>query len=106
MTGGPVASGEIRASRHVPGADGQAFAAPGFERAARRERCERGHGAGYRSQASIRRWARHRREQPPRVWVRWRVEERSDRTFLDDSAAVHHGDAIRRFGYDAEIVRD
>ena len=49
---------------------------------------------------------RDRTEQPPCVRVLGIGEQRLDRCFLDDLAAVHHGDAVGHLGDDAEVVGD
>ena len=49
---------------------------------------------------------RDRAEQSTRVGMLRIGEQRLDRRLLDDLAAVHHGDAVRRLGDDAEIVGD
>src|SRR6516225_9522677 len=50
--------------------------------------------------------ARERREQGLRVRMLGLVEYRAHRPDFDQPSLAHHGDAVRRLGDDAEIVRD
>ena len=86
---------------------------PGRKRAAFRQIDERRHHPRYFGETRApgafgrhRREVRHRRQQPLCVRMPRPVEEIVHARLLHLPAAVHHDDALRRLGNDAEVVRD
>ena len=76
------------------------------ERTAWQQRAEHRDGSFNRSQELAGGAAWNRREEPAGVRMLRLMEERPHGALLDDAASVHHGDAIRGFRDDAQIVGD
>src|SRR6266849_4525882 len=76
-----------------------------IECATGRQRAEHRHRTVNRAQTLSACASRYRREKPTRVGMLRTLEDLPYRSFFDDTARVHDGDAIGGFGDDPEIVR-
>jgi len=85
---------------------GDPMGAARSERAAGRERRQRGDGAGNRNEPRGAFEARSGAEKTLGVGVARAAKNFGDATLLDDTSGVHDGDAIGDLGNDAKIVSD
>src|SRR5258706_11461714 len=107
-TGGGLVRRQWRKHRTFGAAAIENFGATILECAADRQVGERRHAARDFNQASAapahRRW--RRAEQAARIGMQGTLEQRSDARLLDLAAGIHHHDAVRGRGNDAQIMGD